>query len=293
MRMPDVLLPASVAVVVLSLLASVGWGVADFSGGLASRRAPVLGVLGGSQLASVAVGTPILLLNPEPPMRPEDLAIAIGGGVLGAAGLALLYRGLSAGRMGVVAPVAAVITATLPVVFGFVTEGIPSGLAVLGIALAVASVVLVSRAPAAETAAPRPSGIWYAVGAGLCFGLFTTIAAGLPDDLIISPVIVIRVVSVLVIAAWVLARRAPWRVERRLWPALVIIGVIDMTATGLYLSSIAVGPLAIAAILASLYPVVTAILAFVVLRERLTRIHAVGVVAAAVAVVLIAAANAA
>lgn len=275
---------------ILGLLASLGWGVADFGGGLASRRGALLGVLLGSQIASLAIGVPILALGGEPAMQPLDLVISIAGGGLGAAGLALLYRGLSLGRMGVVAPVAAVLTATLPVLFGFVTEGVPSNLAIGGIGCAVVSVVLVSRAPAAPDG--RPSGIWYAIGAGVIFAAFTISASGLSDGLIMSPVVVIRVVSVLSITAWILTRRAEWRVPRRLWPALLVIGVLDMAATASYLASISIGPLAIAAILASLYPVITAILAAVVLRERVTALHAVGIVAAAAAVVLIAGATA-
>jgi len=292
MRMPDLPISPTFAVVILGLLASLGWGVGDFGGGLASRRAPVLGVLLGSQLASLAVGLPLLLLlGSEPALQPLDLAISVGGGILGATGLALLYRGLSVGRMGVVAPIAAVLTATLPVGFGFLTEGAPSVLAIIGIGLAAVSVVLVSRAPAEDDG--RPSGLKYGVGAGAIFGLFTVSASQLGDDLIFSPTIVIRIASVSVISAWILLRRAPWRVGRPLWPALLAIGVIDMAATASYLSAIAVGPLAIAAILASLYPVVTTILAALVLKERIRPVHAAGIGAAGLAVVLIAGASAA
>ena len=275
---------------ILGLLASLGWGLGDFGGGLASRRAPVLGVLIGSQLASLAAAVPLLALAHEPAMLPLDLVISFAGGLLGASGLALLYRGLSVGRMGVVAPVAAVLTAALPVAFGFLTEGVPSVVAIGGIACAVVSVILVSRAP--STPDGRPSGIWYAVGAGVIFAAFTIAASGLSDGLILSPVVVIRVVSVLTIASWLVLRRAPWRVGRGLWPALVVIGVLDMSATAAYLGAIAIGPLAIAAILASLYPVVTTILAALVLRERISRVHAVGIAAAGAAVVLIAGASA-
>lgn len=278
------------SVVILGLLASLGWGVADFGGGLMSRRGPVLGVLLGSQLASLAVGLPILAIGSELAMQPLDILISIAGGVLGAAGLALLYRGLSVGRMGVVAPVAAVLTATLPVGFGFITEGVPSIFAIGGIGCAVISVFLVSRSPAAPDG--RPSGIWYAVGAGVIFGTFTISASGLSDGLIMSPVVLIRVTSVLAITGWILARRQPWRVGRSLWPALFAIGVIDMSATAAYLAAIAIGPLAIAAILASLYPVITTMLAALVLRERISRIHALGILAAGGAVVLIAGASA-
>jgi drug/metabolite transporter (DMT)-like permease len=277
-------------VVLLGLLASLGWGVADFGGGLSSRRGAVLGVLLGSQIASLAVGVPILAVVHEPPLQPLDILVSIGGGTVGAAGLALLYRGLSVGRMSVVAPVAAVLTATLPVGFGFVTQGVPSVLAIAGIACAAVSVILVSRSPAAADG--RPSGILYAVGAGVTFATFTVSASFLSDGLIVSPVVLIRVTSVLAIGAWIVARRSPWRVPRSLWPALLAIGVIDMSATAAYLAAISIGPLAIAAILASLYSVITTILAALVLRERVTRIHAIGILVAGAAVLLIAVASA-
>jgi drug/metabolite transporter (DMT)-like permease len=291
MRMPDVLIPPSLMVVVLGMLASLGWGTADFGGGLSSRSAPVLGVLGGSQVASLLVGVPILLAGSEPAMTTTDVLISIAGGLLGALGLALLYRGLAIGRMGVVAPVAAVLTATLPVVYGFAIDGIPSAFAIAGIVLAVASVILVSRAPKAD-GDDRPSGLGYALAAGTTFGLFTISASFLGDHLIMAPVVLIRVTSVVAIAGFLLIRRGEWRVPRRLWPALFAVGVIDMAATASYLGAIAIGPLAIAAILASLYPVVTTVLASVVLRERVTAGHALGILAAAAAVVLIAGAGA-
>jgi drug/metabolite transporter (DMT)-like permease len=287
---PDLPIPPSLAVVGLGLLASTGWGIGDFGGGLTSRRAPVLGVLAGSQIASLVVGIPVLLAVSEPGMRPIDVVLSLVGGVLGSTGLALLYHGLSVGRMGVVAPVAAVLTATIPVAFGFVTEGLPSALGIIGIAAAAVSVVLVSRSP--ESADGRPSGLPYALGAGALFGLFTIAISQLDDGLVLSPIILIRFASIGCIATIALAGRQPWRVPRRLWPALVGVGVLDMGATVAYLIAIAIGPLAIASILASLYPVVTTILAALVLRERVTRAHAAGIVAAGVAVALIAGATA-
>jgi drug/metabolite transporter (DMT)-like permease len=285
-QMPEALIPPSLAVVALGLLASVGWGVADFGGGLTSKASPVLGVLGGSQAIGLLVGIPLFLALDEPAMQTRDMLISIGGGILGAVGLALLYRGLSVGRMGVVAPVAAVLTSAVPVAYGFLTQGMPSGLAVVGIALAVAGVTLVSRVPGGDDG--RPSGLWYAVAAGVTFGIFTVGASFLADDLILGPVVTIRITSVVAIAGFLLIRRTPWRVPRRSWPALLFIGVADMAATATYLTAIQIGPLAIAAIMASMYPIVTTLLATVVLRERVTRTHAAGIVAATLAVVLIA-----
>lgn len=286
MRMPEGLLSPALIVVVFGILASLGWGIGDFGGGLMSRRAPVLGVLFTSQVASLSVGIPLLLGTPEPAMTAEDLVRSVIGGALGASGLALLYRGLSVGRMTVVAPVAAMITAALPVAFGFLTEGVPSILAIVGIAAAAAGVVLVSFSPA--PADGRPSGLRYGIVTGLLFGLFPIVANGISDDVLVGPVVTVRIASIVTVGILVMVLRQPWRVDRRLWPAMLGIGLADMLATASYLAALAIGPLAIAAILTSLYPVVTVILAALVLRERITAIHAVGILAAGLAVVLIA-----
>ena len=288
MRMPgaEILLPSTLLVVVLGLLASLGWGLGDFGGGLMSRRAPVLGVLFTSQVASLSVGIPLLLLKPEPAMQPSDVVLSAIAGALGASGLALLYRGLSVGRMTVVMPIAAMITAALPVVFGFATQGIPSLLAIAGIVAAATGVVLVSLSPAPSDG--RPSGLWYGIVTGLLFGLFPIVMNGISDDVLVSPVVAVRVASIVTVGALILARRQPWRVPRSLWPAMLGIGLSDMLATAAYLAALDVGPLAIAAVLTSLSNVVTVVMAALVLRERITPIHAVGIVVAGAAVVLIA-----
>jgi drug/metabolite transporter (DMT)-like permease len=287
-RVPDPLVPPTLLVVVLGLLASIGWGVGDFGGGLTSRWAPVLGVLFTSQLASLVVAGPLFVIAGERPMSADDLLLSGLGGVFGASGLALLYRGLSIGRMGVVMPIAAVITAAMPVAFGFVTEGIPAALAIAGIVLAAVGVVLVSLSPG-STEGGR-SGIAYGVATGVMFGMFPIVTSGISDDLLVGPVVVVRLASIVTVAAAILLARISWRVPRRLWPAMVGIGVADMLATTAYLAAIAIGPLAIAASLTSLSNVVTVLLAALVLRERITPVHAVGIAAAATAVVLIAAA---
>lgn len=286
MRMPEGLLPPTLVVVVLGLVATLGWGLGDFGGGLTSRWAPVLGVLFTSQAASLILGIPLLLLTDEQPMTPTDLSLAGVAGILGASGLGLLYRGLSTGRMGVVAPVAATVTAALPVGYGFLTEGFPDELALAGIALAVVGVVLVSFSPGGGDW--RASGLGYAVVTGLCFGMFPIVSSGISDDLLVRPVVTIRIASIVTVATIILVSRQSWHVPRRLWPAMLGIGLVDMLATAAYLGALAVGPLAIAAVMTSLYPVVTVILAALVLRERITPVHALGIAAVGAAVGLIA-----
>jgi len=288
--MPDGLLPPSLAVVALGLLASLGWGVSDFGGGMASRHAPVLAVLGLTQAAGLVIAVPLWILRGEPAMSTQDLLIAAAGGAAAAGGLGLLYRGLSVGRMGVVAPVAGVLTAAVPVGFGLAVQGAPGPAAIVGICLAVVSVVLVSRVPdepGPEERGSARNGFLTGFAAGLAFGLFAIFASGLSDGLYLGPIIVIRLLAVtLVVVAAIVGRRS-LQVPPDMLPALVAIGTVDMVATAFYLAAIEVGPLAIAAVLAGLYPVVTVLLAALVLRERISRMHGLGIALAAIAIGLI------
>jgi hypothetical protein len=99
MRMPETLIPPTLAVVVLGLLASLGWGIPDFGGGLVSRTAPVLGILLLGQIAGFLISIVLVAVSHEPALRPIDLGIAALGGAVGAVGLAFLYHGLAVGRM--------------------------------------------------------------------------------------------------------------------------------------------------------------------------------------------------
>jgi drug/metabolite transporter (DMT)-like permease len=284
--MPDALIPPSIAVVVLGLGASLGWGLADFGGGVTSRQAPLLGVLAISQLLGVLIAVPLALARGEPGLGAADAGWALVGAVFGAVGLGLLYHGLAVGRMGVVAPVAGVLVAAIPVSAGIVLEGAPSGLILIGIGLAIASVVVVSRTPG--EAGERTSGFWWGLGAGVAFGGLTIALSRIGDGLVFGPLALMRAAEAVLFTLAIAAGRGPWRVPRRLWPAMLAIGALDMTATASYIAATQSGPLAIAGTLSALYPVVTVILAATLLRERVTRVHLVGIALAGIAIVLIA-----
>jgi drug/metabolite transporter (DMT)-like permease len=279
-------IPPALSVIVLGLSSSVTWGVSDFLGGVASRRAPLLGVLAMSQLVGLAVAIPIAVGRSEGPMLPGDVAWSVLSGLLGAIGLGALYRGLAAGRMGVVAPVAGVLVAVIPVTVGMVIDGVPSAIVVVGIGLAIASVAIVARVPGAD--ADRPSGIWWAIAAGLTLGVFTVTFSRVGTSLLFEPLALMKAVEALAFAGAIVLGRRAWRVPRALWPTLLAIGCLDMGATATYLAATQAGPLAIAGVLSSLYPVMTVVLAATLLRERVTRVHALGIAAAAVAIALIA-----
>ncbi|MDQ1322778.1 MAG: hypothetical protein QG587_111, partial [Chloroflexota bacterium] len=139
------------------MISAVTWGSGDFGGGLLSRRAPLFSVVGVTQFVGIFAALVIAVLLGEPFPALSDIAWAVGAGIGGMIGITCLYRGLAVGRMGVVAPTAGVLGAAIPVVFGFLVEGVPTPMTIAGIVAALVAVVLVTRAPGHGT--DRPSGV--------------------------------------------------------------------------------------------------------------------------------------
>ncbi len=274
--------PASV--IAFGLASALAWGIADFGGGLSSRRATLFGVVLVSQVSGLIVALGLAISRGEPWPAPVDVGWSALSGLVGAAGILALYGGLASGRMGVVAPVAGVIGASVPVLAGIVLEGLPQPIVLAGIGLAIAAVVLVSRV--ADVGGGR-SGIELGLIAGVCIGLFNVTISRVDESLVFGPVSILRTVAIVLIAAVALIARRPARVPARLLPVVALIGVLDMLGVAAFLFAEQTGPLAVASILSSLYPVTTVILAAVFLSERVTRHHAIGVVTAAVAILLI------
>jgi drug/metabolite transporter (DMT)-like permease len=216
---------------------------------------------------------------------PADLAWSVLGGVTGGIGITALYRGLAVGRMGIVAPVTGVMAALIPVAAGIAIEGLPATLVLVGIVLAIAAVLLVSRV---RDEGSGPSGLGLALLAGVAIGAFGVCVAQLSDGHAFGPLVVIRGTEALLVGAAVVVTRSAWRPAGRLVLAIAAVGVLDMIGNGAFILAVQAGALAVAAVLSSLYPVTTVILAAVVLRERVTRVHALGIGLAMGAIVCIA-----
>ncbi|MGY1671118.1 EamA family transporter [Geodermatophilus sp. SYSU D00710] len=273
----------------LARASAVVYGVADFCGGLASRRAAAATVVAVSQAAGLVVVALLLpWLGGEP--AGADLAWGAVAGVAGGAGLLLFYRALAAGVMSVVAPVTAVSAAALPVLGGLALGERLGPAAAVGIVLALVAVVLVAaEGGLASLRAARLGTVAPALAAGAGFGLFFVLLERTGDDAGLTPLAAARVVSVLLVGGLALATVRSLRVPRRVLPIVLLAGVGDMAANALFLlATQAGGQLAITGVLASLYPVSTVVLAQVLLRERLAGAQRAGLAVAATAVVLIA-----
>ncbi len=271
----------------LAVLSAGAYGAADFLGGLATKRFTAYSVVVFSQLAGLILVLIALPFLPASAPTARDFAWGAASGLAGGVGVALLYRGLAIGVMSVVAPVTAVCAVIIPLLVGIALGERPAGLALLGVVLAIAAIVLVSQTGHTETGKRATTGLSIAVASGFCIGIFfvclqrTGPAAGL------WPLAAARVTSVgcfIVVAA---VAREKLRLGRQGVPLVIGGGALDMLANLLYLLAVRQGPLGIVAALASLYPASTVVLARLVLRERLRAIQLSGVVCAAAAIVLI------
>jgi drug/metabolite transporter (DMT)-like permease len=253
----------------LALGAALSWGVGDFLGGLASRRLAVFAVLATSQ----AIGLTGVVLwvaiagDPFPGVR--ELLPAVAAGAAGLVGLAALYRGFAVGAMGIVAPV----SAASPLVPLSVDAGrgtLPGALQWLGIVLVLAGIVMLSREPPVAGTRRVAAGVGLALIAALGFGAFVVgIDAG-SDESAPWAVIAARSTSVAIAIAAAVSTSTSLRPSRALLPALVGIGVFDTGANVLVALATTKGAAGIVAVLSALYPVVTIVLARVLLAERLT-----------------------
>lgn len=273
---------------VLALLSAVVYGTADFLGGLAARRTAALAATVVAQGVGFALVLLALPLFPGGPLAGATALWGAAAGVTGGAGVALLYYGFAVGRVSVVAPVTAVCSITIPAIVALGLGERPGTLALAGIALAIASVALVSRHedPAAPSAGPDRS-VAIALVSGVAIGAFLVSLARAGTASGLWPLVVARATSTVALAAAARVVGVPLAIPRSVLPVAVACGALDMLANALYLVATRDGPLGLVATLASLYPASTVLLARTVLRERLRPVQSLGLACAAVAVVLI------
>jgi drug/metabolite transporter (DMT)-like permease len=270
----------------LALGASLTWGLGDFLGGLKARALPTLTVLATSQpFGLAALGIAVVVRGNGPPG--DEVAWSALAGLLGTMGLLAFYRGLATGAMSVVAPIAAV-SAGVPVIWGVAVSGDRiDGLQAIGFVAAIGGGVAASlevRPDRRQLAA----GVGWAALAMLAFGAYYVPMHAASTHDWLWPAFLFRCTSVTVVWTVVLARRKPPRGIRPHWPGLIAVGILDTAGNALYAGASSIhGLLSIVSVLATLYPVVTVLLARLVLGERVERTQDAGVLVALVGVVLI------
>ncbi|MER6915866.1 DMT family transporter [Streptomyces sp. NPDC000594] len=281
-----------------ALAAALLWGLADFGGGLLTRRAPALTVVVVSQtIATVVLGAVVLACGAWRETGPQ-LWYAVAAGVVGPVALLCFYKALALGPMGVVSPLASLGVA-VPIGVGLALGERPGALQLAGTAVAVAGIVL-AGGPELRGAPVRRRAVGYTLVAAVGFGAVMVLIAEASSSVpgLFLALLVQRITNVVVGggALWASARRGaavlPEHGGRRVLvaalPALAFVGIADVAANGVYTVAAQSGPVTVAAVLAHLYPVVTVTAALVVLRERLRPVQTTGAALALAGTVLLA-----
>lgn len=279
----------------LAVAAAAAFGAGDFLGGLASRRTGVLVTTAVAQAAGFSLMLPVLLLQTATPDRASLIWGGLGG-LAGCFGLLVFFRALSEGLMSTVAPVTAVVAAGLPIVVGVALGERPGRLAWLGVAAGLIAVVVVGASGKEDEQAARRResraslrAVALALAAGAGFGIFFVCLSRTSPSAGLWPLAAARMSALTLLAINLLVKRADLRADAGGLRLAVPSGLLDQTANVLFLYAVHRGVLALVAVLVSLYPAVTVVLALALLRERLRAPQVAGVVLALVAVVLIAA----
>ena len=270
---------------VLALGASLAWGIADFVGPLVARTLGALRVLFWAQVGGLAA---IALAVAVRGQGPHDwlILLAVPAALAGTLGLWAYYRGIAAGAISVVAPIAGA-SAVIPVIFGIATGDSPSATQIAGIAFALVGVVLASLEPQ-EGSRRVAAGVGLALLAALGFGCYfpPMHIAGKADFWWAS--LLFRTTALLIIATAVALQRPDLRVRgRELWIVLGV-GIGDTIGNVLFAASSGHGLVSLTAVLASLYPIVTVLLAAAVLHEQTAPAQRAGIALTLAGVVLIA-----
>lgn len=269
----------------LALLSSLSWGTADFMGGLASRRAGSLRVLAVSYPAGGVLITLAALVLLPGRLSVTTLWTAVAAGAVGAVAMGLLYAALSRGQMGIVSPITAVLSGAVPVGVGLVMGETLSALAITGVIVAAVAVILVSRESGPHRRTPA-SAIVLAIASGLAIGIYLSVLGTAPADSGIWVATIGRwVSSLLVVLALVVSMRravgsfvgAPGAFP---WGLALAAGALDAAANAIFQLAAQRGLLAIVAVIGSLYPAATVVLARYLLHERLSKVQLSGVLLA-------------
>lgn len=272
-------------------MAALGYGISDFVGGIASRRVAALRVV----IISYPVALVLLVVVAVPFGGHVGTAAVLWGllsGVAQAFGVWWFYAALGSGPISVVSPLTAILVAGIPVGVGLAMGERPGPIALVGVILALAAVVLVSREASDDDARPHKFTLkvaWLTIGSGVSFGMNFVILDQVPHEAELWPLVFGRLAAaaIVVLAAamtgnLVFERGVPLRLA-------LLAGVLDTTANVATLLALQSSMLSLAGVLIALYPAATVLLAIVVLRERVTRWQAVGMVLALASVGMIAA----
>ncbi len=274
--------------ILFGLASALSWGAGDFTGGLAARRVGAYrSVFYGEVIGIIALFIAVGLTG-EPVLNTRSAIFAVAAGALGTIGLMLLYHSMTSGLMSIAAPVSALLAAALPVVVGMFTEGLPGYLTVIGFGFALLAVWMISQGEGGvKNVLSHLSDLKLPLFAGIGFGCYfvlmheATKAGGA-----FWPMIFSRSGGIVLITSYLLITRSPWKIDASALPIISANGILDLGGNFFFILASQAGRLDVASVLSSLFPGATVVLAWIFLKERLTRNQWIGIAAALIAIVL-------
>jgi len=274
--------------ILFGLGAALGWGAADFTGGLASRRTGAYrAVLYGEAVGLVFIVVALFVIR-EPLPNLAPLGMALFAGAIGTTGLLMLFHAMESGKMSIATPVSALMAATLPVLAGTLLEGFPGLLTFLGFGLSLSAIWLISREEGNHSRIlDHLSDLRLPLLAGIGFGTYFILVHEAAQQSTYWTMFASRIGGVLVMFVFMLARRKTWRVARDAGPLIILNGFLDIAGNGFYIFASQAGRLDVAAVLSSLYPAATVILAAILLKERVARSQAIGILLVLIAIIFL------
>ncbi|HVN55429.1 MAG TPA: DMT family transporter [Anaerolineaceae bacterium] len=258
--------------ILYGFLAALTWGGGDFAGGLASRRVGAFVAVLLGEIAGLVVLIAAIPVVREPVPTRDVLLISGAAGAIGSFALTFFYRAMSEGQMSIAAPVSALLTAALPIVVGIFIEGLPSGWQLAGFAFALGAVWLISQADGdTRPHIERLADLRLPFIAGLGFGMYFVLIHQAARHAVLWPMIAGRIGGTLLIWIVVALRRDAVRVAPGAWKFILINGCFDIMGNLFYILAGQAGRLDVAAVISSLYPGATVFLAWLFLKERISR----------------------
>lgn len=274
--------------IIFGLASALSWGAGDFTGGLAARRVGAYRSVFYAEVVGVIFLFIVLAFVGEPFPDRRAQFFALVAGAFGTMGLMLLYHSMTLGLMSIAAPVSALLAAALPVAVGMFTEGLPDFLTILGFIFALFAVWMISQGEGGVTdVLAHLSDLKLPLLAGIGFGFyFVLMHQAARDGGAVWHMVFSRMGGMALIVIYLFATRSTWKIDLSAMPIISVNGLLDIGGNFFFILAGQAGRLDVAAVLSSLFPGATVLLAWVFLKERLNRNQWIGVGAALVAIIL-------
>ena len=273
--------------ILFGLTSAAIWGAGDFTGGMASRKTGAYRAVVYGEMIGLIFILVVALIVWQPIPALGIWALSMLAGAFGTMGILLLYYSMTKGLMSIAAPISALLAALLPVIIGIFTESLPTWLTFLGFAFALAAIWLISQSQdGVKDLLSHITDLRLPLLAGVGFGCYFVLIHAATRTAILWPMVAARLGGLIILTLYMILRRESWKVERGAWSLIFLNGLLDIGGNLFFVLAGQVGRLDISAVLSSLYPGSTVILAWIFLKERLSRTQWIGIIAALIAIVL-------